>query len=389
MENTAEEKGKDKKTQIALVHDFLAGFGGAEETLRSLAEIFPQAPIFTLLCDREKIKKEGAWLKGKDVRESFLGKMPRFLKRRKKWLLPLMPTAPETFDLRDFDLVLSSSSGFAKSLVVKPKTLHLCYMHSPMRYVWDWSREYLEENRLRGKSKLLVRFFLNYLRLWDRSSAQRPDFLIANSQYTARRIKKYYARDSRVIYPPVRIEDFSPTNQNEGYFLVVARLSAYKRIDLLIEVFQKLNLPLKIVGEGDQRELLEEKIRLGKNQKIELLGWTDRATLIKLYQNARAFVFAAEEDFGMALVEALAAGKPVIALRQGGAEEIVKENQNGIFFDFAELELIADGIRRFIEKEKDFDPLVIRQTVEKFSDQRFRREILALVEEVNGQLRNF
>lgn len=380
-EGLVENGEKEKKMQVALVHDFLVNFGGAEETLKVLAEIFPEAPIFTLLCDKKKMKEEGDWLKGREIRESFLGKMPGFLKKRKKWLLPLMPTAPETFDLRDFDLVISSSSGFAKSLVVKPKTIHLCYLHSPMRYVWDWSREYLEENRLKGKSRLLVRFFLNYLRLWDRSSAQRPDFLIANTQYTAQRIKKYYARESQVIYPPVKIDDFSPSTKNDGYFLVVARLSPYKRIELLIDVFQKLNLPLKIVGDGEQKEFLEKKVQQGKNRQIEILGWKDRASLIKLYQNARAFVFAAEEDFGIVMVEALAAGKPVIALRSGGAKEIVQENKNGLFFDFAELELIADGIRRFIEKEKDFDSAVIRQTAEKFSDKRFKKEILALVKE--------
>ena len=384
MENL-EEEGKGKKLQVALVHDFLVNFGGAEETLKTLAEIFPEAPIFTLFADREKIEKEVDWLKKRDIRESFLGKMPNFLKRRKSWLLPLMPTAPETFDLRDFDLVISSSSGFAKSLVVKPKTIHLCYMHSPMRYVWDWSREYLEEKKLKGKSRLLIRLFLNYLRLWDRSSAQRPDFLIANSQYTAQRIKKYYARDSQVIYPPVRINDFSPKRQNEGYFLVVARLSAYKRIDLLVDVFQKLDLPLKIVGEGEQKDCLAKKIQQGKNKKIELLGWVSRQELIKIYQNARAFIFAAEEDFGIALAEALAAGKPVIALRSGGAKEIVQENKNGIFFDFAELELIADGIRRFVEKEKSFDSLAIRQTVEKFAEERFKKEILDLVEKEIGK----
>ena len=189
--------------KVALAHDFLVSWGGAEETLRCLAEIFPSAPIYTLLCDFEKIRTQAKWLRGREIHQSFLGKFPAFLKKRRKWLLPLMPTAPETFDLRDFDWVVSSSSGFVKSLVVKPKTVHFCYLHSPMRYVWDWSREYLEENKLKGKRNLLVRIFLNYLRLWDRSSAQRPDFLLANSSYTAKRIKKYYGRESRVIYPPV------------------------------------------------------------------------------------------------------------------------------------------------------------------------------------------
>lgn len=372
---------KIKNLKVALVHDFLVDFGGAEEVLKVFTEMFPQAPIFTLLCDKKKIEKNAVWLKNRKIHESFLGKMPAFLKKRKKWLLPLMPTVPETFDLRDFDLVISSSSGFAKSLVVKPKTIHFCYLHSPMRYVWDWSREYLEENYLKGKSKLLVRLFLNYLRLWDRSSAFRPDFLIANSRYTSQRIKKYYSRESQVIYPPIKISDFSVKRENKGYFLTVARLSAYKRIDLLIDVFQKLDLPLKIVGDGTEFNSLARKIAKGKNKKIELLGRVDRSDLISLYQNSRAFIFSSEEDFGIVLVEALACGKPVIALRQGGALEIVKEKENGVFFDDPKLEVIVDGVRRFIEIEKQFDPSKIRKTVEKFSSVRFKKEILDFIEQ--------
>lgn len=372
---------KMKNLKVALVHDFLVDFGGAEEVLRVFTEMFPQAPIFTLLCDKEKIEKNAIWLKDKNIYESFLGKMPTFLKKRKKWLLPLMPTAPETFDLREFDLVLSSSSGFSKSLVVKPKTIHFCYLHSPMRYVWDWSREYLEENYLKGKSNLLVRLFLNYLRLWDRSSAFRPDFLIANSQYTAKRIHKYYSRESQVIYPPVKLSDFLVKNENQGYFLTVARLSAYKRIDLLIDVFQKLNLPLKIVGDGAEFNNLAKKIANGKNKKIELLGRVDRNKLINLYQNSRAFIFSAEEDFGIVLVEALACGKPVIALRQGGALEIIQEGENGVFFDDPKLEVVADGVRRFIEIEGQFDSNKIRKTVDKFSEERFKQKILEFIEQ--------
>jgi len=374
-----EEKAEEIK--VALAHDFLVDWGGAEETLAALAEIYPTAPIYTLIFDREKIGSRGEWLKNRVVRESFLGRMPNFLKRRKKWLLPFLPTAPETFDLRDFDLVISSSGGFVKSLVVKSKTLHFCYLHSPLRYVWDWSREYLEENRLKGRSKILVRLFLNYLRLWDRSSAQRPDYFLANSWYTAQRIEKYYHRKSAVIYPPVKLEDFSPQKRHQGYFLTVARLSAYKRMDLLIEVFHKLNLPLKIVGQGVEEKRLAKKIQESGRKNVQLLGWVERKDLVKLYENCRAFILAAEEDFGIVMVEALAAGKPVIALNQGGAKEIIKEGENGILFDYAELELIADGVRRFIEQEDKFDCNQIRQTAEKFSWQRFQTEIVNFIQE--------
>ena len=241
--------------KVALVHDFLTSYGGAESVLKELGDIYPVAPVYSMLQDKKVLDEFGEkWISGRDLQNSFLQKFPKFLKKRKKFLLPLMTVAPETYNLRDFDLVISSSGAFSKGIIVKPKTTHICYMHSPMRYVWDWYHDYLEENRLKGKMKLFTRFVLNYVRMWDRSSAQRPDFLVANSNYTARRVKKYYGRDSRVIYPPVKIDDIESQKENAGYFMVVARLSAYKRIDVIVNAFQKLGLPLVIVGDGSERK---------------------------------------------------------------------------------------------------------------------------------------
>ncbi len=371
-----------KKNNIALVHDFLTGVGGAESVLGVIAGIYKNSDIFTLISDKKILKNsEFKWLKKKKVQTSFLQKFPEFLKNRKKWLLPLMPTAVETFDFRDYQLVISSSGAFSKGIVVKSKTIHICYMHSPLRYVWDWSHQYLEENRLKGRVKFFTRIFLNYLRLWDRASAMRPDYLIANSKYTQARIKKYYNRQVPVIYPPVAVADFKATKNHQGYFLTVSRLSAYKRIDILIDAFDKLGLPLIIIGEGPEKKRLEEKIKEAKNSdKIRIIGGVDRKRLIKFYENARAFVFVCEDDFGIAPVEAMSAGKPVIALRAGGVTETVVEGSTGEFFDNPEVEMVADGVQRFIENEKKFDFRKIRKQAEKFGQSRFERELKIFVD---------
>ena len=372
-----------KAKKIAIVHDFLENYGGAESVLESFCELFPQAPIYTLIYNRDNVQKwDRDWIANKKIKESFLQKAPGFLRKRKKYLLPLMPTAVEALNLREYDLVISSSSAFSKGIVIKPKTTHICYMHGPMRYVWDWNREYLEDQRLRGKRKLFTRLFLNYLRTWDRASADRPDYIIANSQYTAQRIEKYYRRSSKVIYPPVKINDISTSGENSGYFLSVGRLSPYKRFDLIVDAFLKLNLPLVIVGKGQQYNELKKRINdYGKSQ-VRLAGWQPREKLIKLYQSARAFVFAAEDDFGIAPAEAMAAGKPVIALRRGGVIETVKEGITGEFFNEPRMEVLADGIRRFMEKEKTYKSGEIRKQAEKFSKDKFKKEIIEYIESV-------
>jgi glycosyltransferase involved in cell wall biosynthesis len=251
-----------------------------------------------------------------------------------------------------------------------------------MRYVWDWHHEYLQEQKLKGKVKLLVRIILNYLRMWDRASAERVDFFVANSRFTADRIKKYYRKESVVIYPPVSVERFVPSKEHSGYFLSVCRLSQYKRVKLIVDVFQKLKLPLVIVGDGEQRVELE---KITKNSHlIKVLGWVPEEKLIKLYQNARAFVCASEDDFNISAVEAMSAGKPVIALRKGGVVETVQEGVTGEFFDFAQVEIMADGIRRFIENEKKYDHLKIRSRAEEFSEERFKIQFKEYIDKIRS-----
>lgn len=363
----------DKNIKVALVHDFLTQYGGAERVLEVMSEMFPGAPIYTLLYDKEKMRGKFA---DKVIHSSFLQKFPKFLRKRYKYLLPLLPTAPETFDLREFDLVLSSSGAWSKGIVVRLDTVHLSYIHSPMRFVWDANEDYLRQQGKEAGINFFARSILNYIRIWDKSAADRPDHLIANSKYTQQRIKKYYGRESTVIYPPVDIascrdEAVPRLYDGERPFIIVSRLSPYKKIEAVIEAFNKLGLPLVIIGEGQQ----EKYLRSIAKENVKFLGWQPDGQIQKHYQNARAFIFASVDDFGMAPVEAMSFGAPVLAIRKGGVKEVVIEGQTGEFFDAATPEVIADGVRRLVENEKNYDKQVIIDRAKEFSKERFVREL--------------
>lgn len=381
---------KKKELKVALIHDFLNQYGGAEKTLEALCEIFPEAPIYTIVYDRERMHGK---FENKKIYTSFFQKFPKFLRRNIKFLMFMLPTATETFNLREYDLVISSSGAWSKGIVVKPKTTHIAYIHSPMRFVWDYNEKYLRETR-KEKLGFLIRPILSYFRLWDRLAADRPDYLIANSNYTKRRIEKYYRRESKVIYPPVNHKTLDIKYEAENlqnvthkissikYFLIVSRLSPYKKISVAIEAFSKLGLPLLIVGEGNQRKYLESIA--GKN--IKFLGWQSDEKISRLYENARAFIFPGVDDFGIAPAEAMTFGVPVIAIREGGVEEIVEEGRNGEFFDEATPEVLSDGVRRFIAQEEKYDKNYIRQSVEKFSKERFKKEIKEYINHVTQNI---
>lgn len=380
--------------KVALVHDFLTQYGGAERVLEVMCEMYPEAPIYTLLYDKEKLHgkfsaKGGSASggKGKEIHTSFLQKFPKFLRKRYKWLLPFFPVAPETFDLRDFDLVLSSSGAWTKGIITRLNTIHICYLHSPMRFVWDNNEEYLTQQRKCFLTNFFIRRILNYIRIWDKVAADRPDYIISNSKYTAARVKKYYGRESEVIYPPVFAKastgkpvfakdssEINSNNQNSNikvgdakYFLIISRLSPYKKIDKVIEAFNRLKLPLVIVGEGAQRCYLE-KIAKGN---IKFLGWQPDSKMSEIYQNARAFLFAGVDDFGLAPAEALGRGVPVIAVNQGGAKEIVIEGKTGEFFNTDAPEDIIKAVKRFEENEGKYDREVIIARAGEFSKERF------------------
>lgn len=360
------------KPKIAIVHDFLLYQGGAERVLKVISDMYPEAPIYTLLYDEEKMGEE---FRGKDIRPSYLQKFPEFLKKHHRWLVPFFPVIPETFDLREYDLVISSSGAWSKGIVTKLDTIHVAYIHSPMRFVWDYNEKYLKEKR--KKPSIFTRFALSYLRMWDRLAADRPDYLIANSKYTQSRIKKYYRRESEAIYPPVSLREQAHLRNVAGgsagdmkYFLIVSRLSTYKKVDIAVEAFNKLGLPLIVIGTGEQEKYLK---KIAKDN-VKILGWQSDDVANEYYKNARAFIFPAEDDFGITPVEAMLHGAPVIAYRKGGVIETVIEGKTGEFFDAQTPEILADGVRRFIENKNKYDRDAIKKHAEEFSEERFRKE---------------
>ncbi len=372
---------KTKNLKIALVHDFLIYPGGAEKVLETLCEMFPEAPIYTLLYDEKNMK---GMFKDKKIHTSFLQKFPKFIRKHHRWLLPFYASAVETYNLRDYDLIISSSGAWSKGIVTRVDTKHIAYIHSPMRFIWDENEKYLKRNR-NFKINFFVRQILSYLRIWDSQASKRPDFLIANSKYTQARISKYYRRDSEVIYPPVDLGlplanpyDAMTGENSEKPFVIISRLSTYKNVVLTVEAFNKLNLPLVVIGDGEERKHLE-KIA---GPKIEILGWVDEKKKQEILNNSRAFIFPSEDDFGIVCVEALNAGLPVIALRKGGAREIVQEGVTGEFFDAPTVEVLADGVRRFLENEDSYDRGVIKKSTERFSKDVFKEKILGFLDGV-------
>ncbi len=361
--------------KLALVHDYLMQDGGAEKVLDTLHGLWPASPIYTLLFDPKKLPT----FKGRDVRTSFLERLP--LGRRKyQWYLPLMPTATEHYDLCEFDVVISSTSAFAKGVITRPGALHICYCHTPTRYLWSDTHSYVNELRVPAVVKMILPPMLSRLRLWDRQAADRVDLFVANSQTVADRIKKYYGRESVVIHPPVDTHRFSIDKRPKKYFLTGGRLVAYKRYDMVIEAANRTGIPLKIFGSGP----VERELRKQAKGNVQFLGRVSDSEQAKLYAGARAFIHPQEEDFGITPVESMAAGRPVIAYRKGGATETVQEGLSGEFFDEQSWEELADHMIRF--KESDWNPMAIKTYAERFSRKRFEQEILAYVQEQWKQL---
>jgi glycosyltransferase involved in cell wall biosynthesis len=307
---------------------------------------------------------------------SMLQRLP-FGKKHHRAFLPLFPMAIEQFDLRDHDLVISSSYAVAKGVLTSSDQLHICYCHSPMRYIWDLTFQYLEASGLKGGLKsFIVRAIFHYIRLWDQSSAIRVNEFIANSHYIAHRIQKCYNRPATVIYPPVDVDKFSVSPVKDDYFITVSRLVPYKRIDLTIQAFNELKLPLVVVGDGPARKELE-KIA---HKNITFVGHLGEEALSECLRKARAFIFSAEEDFGIVNVEAQASGVPVIALGRGGALETVIKDKTGLFFYKQDAPSIIAAVKEFLSKETAFDPQIIRANAEQFPRSRFEREFKAFVD---------
>lgn len=358
--------------KVALVHDFLKSMGGAERVLSALSEVYPDAPIYTLFYDKKSIK---GYFDEDKIMASKLQKY-RWRKNHHKYLLPKMSGAIEQFDLSGFDVVISSSAAWSKGILTKPETLHICYCHTPTRFLWDWHHQYLSEEAGVMK-KMILGPMLKKLRIWDKIAADRPDVFVANSVNTAIRIKKYYRREAEIIYPPVEVDSKEVSSKSKKYFLIVSRLSPYKNVELAVRTFNNLGLPLKIVGEGRQKRYLEKIAQ----KNIEFLGFLPDKDVEKLYSECRAFIFTPEdEDFGITPVEAMAYGKPVIARRRGGPKETIKEGVTGEFFGAPTEDALALAVKRFISNEQNYDSREIRKHAEKFDKQIFQQKIKHLVE---------
>ena len=353
------------KPRVAIVHDWLPLYGGAERVLEQIIKIYPDADIFSIVDFIPQ--KERGFLQYKSVNTSFIQKLPWARKRYRSYL-PLMPFAIEQFDLSEYDIVISSSYAVAKGVITGPDQLHVCYCHSPMRYAWDLQGQYLKEGGLnRGIAGIIARVLLHYIRLWDMRTAQGVDHFVANSAFVARRIRKIYARDARVIHPPVDTESFSLLREKEDFYVTVSRMVPYKRMRLIVEAFSEMpDKQLVVIGDGPDMPNIKRVAR----SNVTLLGRQPANIVIEYMRRAKAFVFAAQDDFGIVPVEAQACGTPVIAFGKGGATETVLPGETGCFFEEQTIEGVQDGVREF--EEMEFDPEIVRRNAERFSAERFR-----------------
>ena len=360
---------------IAIVHDWLVNFSGAEVVLEEIYKLFP-GDVYTLLYDKDKVKN--TFLKDTKIFPSFVQKLPFPTKLYPNYL-PLFPIAIEQFDLSRYDIIISSSHCVAKGVLTSSKQLHICYCHTPMRYAWDFYHKYLAEMGInKGLKGILARYFLHKIRMWDICTSNRPDYYVANSKYIARRIKKIYEKEAEVIYPPVDIEDFDVGFKKENFYLVVSRLVPYKKIDLLVEAFNKMpDKRLIVIGDGP----MMKKIKKIAGSNIEILGYQPKSIVKEYMKKAKALIFPAEEDFGIVMVEAQASGTPVIAYKEGGASEIVIENQTGLLFDKQNIYSIIDIIDKFERIQDKFDPYFIKNSSRRFDKEVFRSKFYKYVME--------
>jgi glycosyltransferase involved in cell wall biosynthesis len=361
--------------KTAVVHEWLVTYAGSERVVEQMLHLYPEADLFSLvefLSDDLK-----SFIRHKSVQTSFLQKLP-FANPKFRSYLPLMPLAIEQFDLSSYDLVLSSNHAVAKGIITHPDQLHICYVHTPIRYAWDLQQDYLKGASLdRGIRSFFVQLILHYLRLWDYASASRVDYFVANSQFVARRIWKTYRRPAQVIYPPVAVDRFQPQSQREDFYLILSRFVPYKRVDLVVQAFTRLGLPLVVIGDGANWQ--QVKALAGEN--VQLLGHQSDGIVVDYMQRCKAFVYAAAEDFGISLVEAQAAGAPVIAFGKGGATETVIEGKTGVFFLEQTVDSLTAAIERFEAGIYTFDPDTIRQNAERFSPEKFCAQFSEFVDE--------
>ena len=376
--------------RVAIIHYWWVKFRGGERVVEALAGMFPQADIFTLLLDPEALPP---WLRARKITTSFLQSIPGIKSHYRKFL-PLFPLALEQFDLKDYDLVISSESGAAKGVLTRPHTCHICYCHTPMRYIWDMYSQYRGGEGMGPFSRLVFSLSAHYLRLWDYAAAARVDYFVANSENVADRIFKHYRRRATVINPPVAVSAGFISSQVEDYYLVVGQLVDYKRVDLAIEACNRLGRPLRIIGEGEEYP----RLRRLAGPTVEFLGHVPDQEVRENYARCRALLFPGEEDFGIVPVEAQSFGRPVIAFGRGGALETVvgsfpkdpclPETSTGVFFGEQSAHSLAESIRFFESNESRFSPAFIRGRAGRFDESRFKNQLGAFISDKVLEFRN-
>ena len=361
------------KRRIAIVHDWLPVYGGAERVLEQMLKVYPDADVFSLIDALDEDNRK--FLNGKPVKTSFVQKLPGG-KKYYRHCFPLMPLAIEQFDFSGYDMVITSSYAFAKGIITGPRQLHLCYCHSPIRYAWDLQTQYLKESKMdRGLMTWFVRSMLHMIRMWDSRTAAGVDAFMANSRFIARRIEKVYRRDASVVYPPVNIERFEMCSEKEDFYVTASRMVPYKRMDLIIQAFNGMpDRQLVVMGDGPELP----KLRRLASANVKVLGWQPQEVLKSKLQRAKGFLFAGEEDFGIILLEAQASGTPVIAYGRGGALETVVENQTGLFFGEQTIESLQNAIAEF--ESRKWDAVMCRENAERFSAKIFRERFQKFVE---------
>lgn len=355
---------------IALVSDKLAGaFGGAEAILFAAHEIYPQAPIYTTAIDRSIIPEQ---YQNVCYKTTFIQKLPYFEKLYKLYF-PLMPLAHELLELQEYDVIFSSHHSVAKGIIPRPDAIHICYCHSPARYIWDMFWTYSRLNGYNAPQSLLISLVSQYIRMWDVSSANRVDHFLANSRYTAQRIKKFYNRDAEILHPPVRTDKFH-YEHSQDYYLMVGRLVAYKGFELAVEAFNESGKKLVIIGNGPEFKKLEAKAK----PNIALLGKVSESDLEFYMNHCKAFIFPGREDFGIVMAEAQSAGKPVIALRAGGALDIVRDRETGVLYEINTIQ----GLNRAVQEAESlpWDHKAIENHASQFDQHHFKKRLQAILE---------
>lgn len=365
------------RLKTAIVHEWLVNYAGSERVVESFTNIWPEADVFTLV-DFLNDEQRKIILNGKRSITSFIQHLP-FAKNNHRKYLPLFPKAIESFDLSGYDLIISSSHSVAKGFKKHKNQLHICYCHSPMRYAWDEADRYLNEAKLNSGIKgKIAKSILTYLRKWDLNSAKGVDYFIANSKYISEKIKRIYNRNSDVIYPPVDVNNFSLTNNREDFYLTASRLVPYKQIDLIVKLFSEMpDKKLVVIGSGPEKE----KIKSLANSNVQILGYQNFQSLKDYMQRAKAFIFVAEEDFGIIVVEAMACGTPVIAGNYGGTAESVIDGKTGILFEKKDLKSLKDVVFRFESVAASFDNKLIREHSLNFDRKIFEQNIKGYVDD--------